>query len=259
MPPPPSTPDPAAGEAAALAREDAGYHHDLNNRQMQMIAIGGAIGTGLFMGAGARLASAGPGLFLIYGICGGFVFLILRALGELVLHRPGNGLVRLLCARILRGESGFRRRLDVLPELGDGGDRGQHRDRELLPLLDRIPGGPAVDARARRPGGGGVGQPDLGEGLRRVRVLGGTDQGDGPDDVPGRRHRLPGRPLQDRGKDHRAQPVGRPRRVPADRPAAAGARHLRGDIRLRRSRIGRHRSRGNRGIRRKSCHGRSTR
>jgi L-asparagine permease len=52
MPPPPSTPGPAVGDhSAALAREDAGYHHDLNNRQMQMIAIGGAIGTGLFMGA----------------------------------------------------------------------------------------------------------------------------------------------------------------------------------------------------------------
>jgi L-asparagine permease len=91
MPPPPSAPDPVAGENASFAREDAGYHHDLNNRQMQMIAIGGAIGTGLFMGAGARLAHAGPGLFLVYGICGCFVFLILRALGELVLHRPASG------------------------------------------------------------------------------------------------------------------------------------------------------------------------
>jgi L-asparagine permease len=91
MPPPPSTPGPGAGETDVFAREDAGYHHDLNNRQMQMIGIGGAIGTGLFMGAGARLASAGPGLFLIYGICGGFVFLILRALGELVMHRPATG------------------------------------------------------------------------------------------------------------------------------------------------------------------------
>src|SRR5271167_776728 len=93
MPSPPSTPDPAADKTVAdrFAREDQGYHHDLNNRQMQMIAIGGAIGTGLFMGAGARLASAGPGLFLIYGICGVFVFLILRALGELVLHRPSSG------------------------------------------------------------------------------------------------------------------------------------------------------------------------
>ncbi|SOJ53031.1 L-asparagine permease 2 [Mycobacterium simulans] len=77
--------------ADRLAREDTGYHKALKNRQLQMIALGGAIGTGLFLGAGGRLASAGPGLFVVYGICGIFVFLILRALGELVLHRPSSG------------------------------------------------------------------------------------------------------------------------------------------------------------------------
>jgi L-asparagine permease len=79
------------GESGALNSEDAGYHKSLKPRQLQMIAIGGAIGTGLFLGAGGRLASAGPGLFLVYGICGVFVFLILRAMGELVLHRPSSG------------------------------------------------------------------------------------------------------------------------------------------------------------------------
>lgn len=74
-----------------MTAEDAGYHHTLKPRQLQMIAIGGAIGTGLFLGAGGRLHNAGPGLFLVYLICGGFVFLILRALGELVLHRPSSG------------------------------------------------------------------------------------------------------------------------------------------------------------------------
>ena len=78
-------------EPSALTREDAGYHKSLKPRQLQMIAIGGAIGTGLFLGAGGRLASAGPGLFLVYGFCGIFVFLILRAMGELVLHRPSSG------------------------------------------------------------------------------------------------------------------------------------------------------------------------
>ncbi len=76
---------------SALTSEDEGYHKGLRPRQLQMIAIGGAIGTGLFLGAGGRLASAGPGLFLVYGFCGIFVFLILRALGELVLHRPSSG------------------------------------------------------------------------------------------------------------------------------------------------------------------------
>lgn len=82
--------EPSAG-MAGLTKEDAGYHKSLKPRQVQMIAIGGAIGTGLFLGAGGRLASAGPGLFLIYGICGVFVFFILRAMGELVLHRPTTG------------------------------------------------------------------------------------------------------------------------------------------------------------------------
>ncbi len=77
--------------ADLLVREDKGYHKDLAPRQLQMIALGGAIGTGLFLGAGGRLESAGPGLFVVYAICGGFVFLILRALGELVLHRPSSG------------------------------------------------------------------------------------------------------------------------------------------------------------------------
>jgi L-asparagine permease len=82
---------PPNNAAEGLTREDAGYHKSLKNRQLQMIALGGAIGTGLFLGAGTRLASAGPGLFIVYGICGIFVFLILRALGELVLHRPTSG------------------------------------------------------------------------------------------------------------------------------------------------------------------------
>src|SRR6201995_286517 len=76
---------------SALTAEDEGYHKGLKPRQLQMIAIGGAIGTGLFPGAGGRLHNAGPGLFLVYAFCGIFVFLILRALGELVLHRPSSG------------------------------------------------------------------------------------------------------------------------------------------------------------------------
>jgi len=75
----------------ALAHEEIGYHKDLRPRQLQMIAIGGAIGTGLFMGAGSRLHDAGPGLFLVYAVCGVFVLFIMRALGELVVHRPATG------------------------------------------------------------------------------------------------------------------------------------------------------------------------
>lgn len=79
---------PAADEFSA---EQAGYHKSLKPRQVQMIAIGGAIGTGLFLGAGGRLHTAGPLLLIDYAVCGFFAFLILRALGELVLHRPSSG------------------------------------------------------------------------------------------------------------------------------------------------------------------------
>ncbi|WP_207843363.1 amino acid permease [Williamsia soli] len=87
-----TTPVESSGyDNSALAHEDEGYHKGLKPRQIQMIAIGGAIGTGLFLGAGSRLRDAGPGLFIVYAICGVFVFFILRALGELVLHRPSSG------------------------------------------------------------------------------------------------------------------------------------------------------------------------
>ncbi|CAH0180209.1 amino acid permease [Rhodococcoides fascians] len=75
----------------AFREEELGYRKELAPRQIQMIAIGGAIGTGLFMGAGGRLRDAGPALVLVYALCGFFAFLILRALGELVMHRPSSG------------------------------------------------------------------------------------------------------------------------------------------------------------------------
>lgn len=75
----------------SFAREQEGYRQGLNRRQLHMIAIGGAIGSGLFLGAGGRLATAGPALFLVYAFCGCFVFVIMRALGELVLYRRSSG------------------------------------------------------------------------------------------------------------------------------------------------------------------------
>jgi L-asparagine permease len=70
---------------------DEGYGKGLQPRHVSMIAIGGAIGTGLFLGTGGNLAKAGPALALCYGVCGIFAFFVVRALGELVLHRPSSG------------------------------------------------------------------------------------------------------------------------------------------------------------------------
>ncbi|WP_270321573.1 amino acid permease [Weissella confusa] len=57
----------------------------LKSRHIQMIAIGGAIGTGLFLGSGTAIKAAGPSLILAYIITGIFAYLMMRAVGELLL------------------------------------------------------------------------------------------------------------------------------------------------------------------------------
>lgn len=88
---PTRVPSPGATRKRDFSTEDAGYQKVLKPRQVQMIAIGGAIGSGLFMGAGARLAEAGPSLVFVYAICGFFAWFIIRAMGELVMYRPSSG------------------------------------------------------------------------------------------------------------------------------------------------------------------------
>jgi L-asparagine permease len=75
----------------AVAAGDEGYQPTLSNRQVQMIAMGGAIGVGLFYGTGEKIATAGPGLVLSFAVAGVVAFFVIRAMGELVLHRPTAG------------------------------------------------------------------------------------------------------------------------------------------------------------------------
>ena len=103
-----------------------------------MIAIGGAIGTGLFLGAGGRLADAGPSLAIAYAVCGVFAFLVVRALGELVLYRPSSGAFVSYAREFLGREGRLRRRLDVLPQLGDHRHRRHHRGRHSTPTTGRM-------------------------------------------------------------------------------------------------------------------------
>jgi L-asparagine permease len=96
-PRPPVDPALAADKVPAPAKPGDGadggdgYAAALSNRQVQMIAMGGAIGVGLFLGAGGRIAASGPGLVFAYALAGLAAFFVLRALGELVLHRPTAG------------------------------------------------------------------------------------------------------------------------------------------------------------------------
>lgn len=63
----------------------------LQNRHIQLIALGGAIGTGLFLGSAGVLKSAGPSMILGYAIAGCIAFLIMRQLGEMIVEEPVAG------------------------------------------------------------------------------------------------------------------------------------------------------------------------
>ncbi|HEY9258844.1 amino acid permease [Chitinophaga sp.] len=63
----------------------------LQNRHIQLIALGGAIGTGLFLGIGPAAVLAGPSVILGYAFAGIIAFFIMRQLGEMVVEEPVSG------------------------------------------------------------------------------------------------------------------------------------------------------------------------
>ncbi|MDR2945815.1 MAG: amino acid permease [Candidatus Adiutrix sp.] len=63
----------------------------LKNRHIQLIALGGAVGTGLFLGAGGAIFAAGPSVLLGYAIAGFLAFMIIRQLGDMVAEEPVAG------------------------------------------------------------------------------------------------------------------------------------------------------------------------
>ncbi|EGQ4448352.1 amino acid permease, partial [Staphylococcus pseudintermedius] len=71
--------------------EDNQLHRGLSSRQIQMIALGGTIGVGLFMGASSTIAWTGPSVIFAYLVAGLFLFLIMRAMGEMVYLDPSTG------------------------------------------------------------------------------------------------------------------------------------------------------------------------
>jgi len=74
-----------------VSQSESHLSRRLRNRHIQLIALGGTIGVGLFLGSAQAIHNAGPGLMLTYVVGGIAIFFIMRALGELLTYRPVAG------------------------------------------------------------------------------------------------------------------------------------------------------------------------
>ncbi|MFH9823142.1 amino acid permease [Streptomyces bobili] len=85
----------------------SGLHAGLKNRHLSMIAIGGVIGAGLFVGSSSGIATAGPGILLSYALVGTLVVLVMRMLGEMSAANPTSGSFSAHADRALGPWAGF--------------------------------------------------------------------------------------------------------------------------------------------------------
>ena len=99
-PPPAQTDTPTTPQEGALRRT-------LKNRHIQLISLGGAIGTGLFYGSGESISLAGPAIIIAYLIGGWAIFMIVRALSEMSVEDPKSGAFSYYATRYWSKRAGF--------------------------------------------------------------------------------------------------------------------------------------------------------
>lgn len=88
-------------------RTGATLEKGLKNRHLSMIAIGGVIGAGLFVGSGAAINEAGPGVLVSYALTGALVVLVMRMLGEMSAAHPDTGSFSAYADRAIGPWAGF--------------------------------------------------------------------------------------------------------------------------------------------------------
>jgi GABA permease len=90
-----------------MSTEPTELHKGLKQRHLTMIAIGGVIGAGLFVGSGVVINEAGPGAFLAYALTGVLIVMVMRMLGEMAAANPSTGSFADYARRALGGWAGF--------------------------------------------------------------------------------------------------------------------------------------------------------
>ncbi|MEU2441119.1 amino acid permease [Streptomyces rubradiris] len=88
-------------------RADGSLSHGLKQRHLSMIALGGVIGAGLFVGSGAGIAAAGPSIVVAYALSGVLVMLVMRMLGEMSAAYPSSGSFSAHAERAIGPWAGF--------------------------------------------------------------------------------------------------------------------------------------------------------
>jgi len=86
---------------------DGALSHGLKQRHLSMIALGGVIGAGLFVGSGAGIAAAGPSIIVAYALSGLLVMLVMRMLGEMSAANPASGSFSVHAERAIGPWAGF--------------------------------------------------------------------------------------------------------------------------------------------------------
>jgi GABA permease len=94
-------------DAAGSRPANGELQKGLKQRHLTMIAIGGVIGAGLFVGSGAVIKEAGPAAFLSYAVTGGLIVLVMRMLGEMATANPSTGSFADYSRKALGGWAGF--------------------------------------------------------------------------------------------------------------------------------------------------------
>lgn len=138
-----------------MTEKKAELQRGLEARHIELIALGGTIGVGLFMGAASTLKWAGPSVLLAYIIAGLFVFFIMRSMGEMLFLEPVTGSFAVYAHRYMSPLLRLSDRVVLLVYVDGGGDLGDYRHRGLCAVL--VPGDGAVDPGVDCRGAGGVG------------------------------------------------------------------------------------------------------
>ena len=209
-----------AGSDVSAVKADSALTHGLKQRHLSMIALGGVIGAGLFVGSGAGIAAAGPSIVIAYAISGLLVMFVMRMLGEMSAANPASGSFSVHAERAIGPWAGFTAGwafwvlLCVAVGLeGIGAAKIVHR---LAARHSRVGVGGAVHGGLLRH------EPGRRQELRRVRVLVRRAEGRRDHALPGAGRAGHPRGAARHGRPGRRQPPRR-RRLPAERRRRASS------------------------------------